>query len=279
MCRIIDMTAISKRKPNLNVQIMKRKSGDTFWLALGFIGGFIIAALMGAVLVPLLSTNTFQDYQTFFGALIALLGALLTVWVLRQQIRQAEDLEENRRERRCLASRSVMPVVLSVMADYANECTSRLVNLHRSVQPGQRVNFPSETIGRLFPEIPSAPIPVLRSVIEDASPPIANTIADLLSHMQVTSARLHGLENDLRGRPSFGGLPYRVRQRDIDERLVDVAELHARTVDLFEYARRENDNQPTAISQEKMGNSLRIAGVDNGFPNVERIVASRYPAE
>ncbi|MBX3446929.1 MAG: hypothetical protein KF765_09240 [Parvibaculaceae bacterium] len=255
---------------------MEREPKHTYWLVQGAIGGFVAAALVGTIMVTVLATEIFKDYQTFFGALIALLGALATIWVLRRQIRQADDFENDRRERSCFASRSVMPAALSVLGRYSDDCMRQLIKLHP--QSDQDVVLPPSAPDPLFPEIPSESIPVLREVAQYADRPIAETIADLLGHLQVMNSRLCGLHRNLLGYHGPGGAPYQVRVYHIENLMIDAAELNARVASLFEYARRKSNDAPTALSRANLLNALFIMGVgDLTFPDVTKKVSEFYP--
>lgn len=256
---------------------MKRAPENIFWMGLGAIGGFIAASLSAAVLVLVLSTKVFRDYQTFFGALIALLGALATIWILRLQIRQAEESEKDRRDRRSLASRSVMPTSLSVLGGYTRSCIQQLSNLHRNAAPGQGVQLAAEVQIPFFPEVPEAPIPVLRDVVENADISVSIAIADMLGWLQVTNARLNSLEAELRGVYRLGGHARIVPLSEIEGAMIDVVELNARIASLFDYARRETDTAPPAISLQNMTNSMFVLGIgDLMFPGVTERVRRQY---
>lgn len=152
---------------------MKNKSDVRFWMSQGVILGFLAAGLLATILTGVLSNETFHKYQTFFGALVAVLGALATILILNLQINQADRHEEDRRERRSFASRSVMPTALSVLSEYANGCVRQLVRLHEGAQVGEPITWPTNVAGRLFPEMPSEPIPVLKEVVENSTRPVA----------------------------------------------------------------------------------------------------------
>lgn len=99
----------------------------------------------------------------------------------------------------------------------------------------------------------------------------------MLGHLQVMNARLRSLEKDLMGHHGLGGVPYRVRHRDIEERIVDVIELHARVSTLFEYARRLTNDAPSGLSQADMRRSLFNMGIADGMAHLNTAVRQRYP--
>ncbi len=76
-----------------------------------------------AMSCPITAIITVIDkYQTLIAGLLALLGAWWTVRKLSEQIRQTAIIETDRRERRNLAARTVMPAALSALIDYATSC-------------------------------------------------------------------------------------------------------------------------------------------------------------
>lgn len=68
------------------------------------------------------------DWQTLLAGALALCGALWTVKKIRDQIRQTEKITNDARKRDELAARSVLPLALSELANYALRCM-RQINL------------------------------------------------------------------------------------------------------------------------------------------------------
>jgi hypothetical protein len=100
---------------------------ERFWSFLGFAAGFSTALLLIAItlsLSPQITLTTFnnflQNWQTLIGAGLALVGALLTVFVVGRQTTLQRQLDAQQRYRKHYAARSAMAAALSEMVEYAD---------------------------------------------------------------------------------------------------------------------------------------------------------------
>jgi hypothetical protein len=125
------------------------------------------------------------DWQTLIAGILALLGAFLTVRVIRAQISQAGNSEEARRKRDELAARAVLPLALSQFTRYARDCIMLLVIYVPG--HGSRPPVPNNLA------LPTLSPDVIRSLQESAryaGPGVVSQIASLLSKFQVQQARM-----------------------------------------------------------------------------------------
>jgi hypothetical protein len=201
-----------------------------------------IAAILG----------TIDRYQTLIAGLLALLGAWWTVRRLSEQIRQTAIIETDRRERRNLAARTVMPAALSALVDYATACLKFLEQFGRDeyglVTPPPGISPPS---------VPSEAMLTLRECIQFGDYAVAEIIADMISKIQIQQARLVDI---LRFAAEPGGI---ITQENINTYTVDALEVIARASKLFPYARRDLNAEPlTPPTTDDIRRAARLRGID-----------------
>lgn len=172
-----------------------------------------------------------DHWQTLVGAIIALVAALLTIAIMRRQIKQDADRHRDAQRRKCMAARAQMPDALSELSIYVRGCASWLV--------GNSQTLPTE---------PIAGITALKGVIEFVDDSAANRTFQVVSWYQVFRARMAGYTPDPE-RSEFG------------ERIYDTALLQAYVNSLYDYARNEkNDVDSSDPTQEEM-----LEGLKNAF--------------
>src|SRR4051794_8372567 len=101
--------------------------------------------------------GTLYNWQTLIAGMLALLGAYLTVKQIGRQINQANTSEERRRQREEDAAKAILPLSLSEIPAYCNECLQlllRYVPAHGTV--------PMVPADLVVPPIPVTAIEVLQ---------------------------------------------------------------------------------------------------------------------
>jgi hypothetical protein len=186
-----------------------------------------------------------SEWQTLIAGFLALVGAGWTVRGLRAQIRQTEQLGEDRRRREDLAARAVLPLALSDMSRYARDC----IQLLSKYVTGGRPIVPADLE---WPQASSESIATFRDCARFADPRVATQIHDLLSTLQVQQARLRSLIVKSRG-----------KQMSLDkgvDAIINAAEVHAKNNDLFEYA-RDDDAVHSSTTVSQLRTALRNSGI------------------
>jgi hypothetical protein len=195
-------------------------------------------------------------YQGLIAGLLALFGALVTVFAIWSQIKQSDLLESERRRREEFAARAILPLALSSLYDYAETCLTVLTSYKDDISEGER-NYLDEN--KIIPNIPEAVIPSLRDCARFAAEETGREIADILAFLQIHSARLRGG----RFRKDFGNL-------DRDDRIFDTAQILAMISRLFPYSRGVVEQEKRELDQE-IANSLRVHNVNESeFPHIFR---------
>jgi hypothetical protein len=206
----------------------------------------------------------FNRYQTFIAGVLAITGALATIRGVRAQIADATIREERRRSREELAARAVLPLALSSLIDYAETCL-------RGLRVLTRVARPRAVTAVSFPALPQDIISPIRDCIRSAGPENVRGLADLLDWVQVQHARLRDLEADLRTPRSVLG-----RKLNVEQAIIDAAELYHRASDLFSYGRRSEEGDPPRASAAGIRSALRINRIrEREWPGVFEQLARR----
>ena len=207
----------------------------------------------------------FYNYQTFVAGVLALGGAAWTVIAIRAQIKQSDRQENERRFRRNLAARAMMPAALAEICRYS-EASVRIL---RSILPS-----PSETLftGEIpeVPQLPAQALFTLKESIEFGNEEVAHNIADLTSFLQVQHSRINDVRSVLLNPESES-----VLRANLVIYIIDSLEAYARATTLFSYARRETDIAPAELNEEDIQKAAHACGIwDDGdeiFIGIKRL--------
>lgn len=214
------------------------EAGHRFWHWSGFVAGAAWAVYFMAVFRAVGRDTTvdsffsvLKDWQTLAAALVALLGAWMTVRVINQQIDQQRKQEEERRRRKDIAARAALPGALAELVQYARNAYELLLSLHL---PGRRISHP---VGWTRPAplgIPADALKVVQAVIETADQSAIPRLVLILRDFQILHTRLTGLIEDVA--PGAGMV---VSQHNFQIHVADVAAFEVLCNAAFLYARDE----------------------------------------
>jgi len=207
-----------------------------------------------------------DHWQTLIAGVLALLGAGLTVWIVHRQIRQTTKSEEKRRLREEQAARAVLPLALSELAQYADDCI-RLIAPHIPAN-GDPPEFPKDFV---VPRIPEGTIEPLRDCARYADANIARQIHTMLGKLQVQHSRLDSirqrtLQNQMRVLHYYEGVGA----------VIDAAEVQTLMGELLLYARGKSIDPPMSFHQRILtplvqagliDHAKLVAEVDRRFPS------------
>lgn len=216
------------------------------------------------------SKSPVKDYQALIAGILAVVGAAFTVFFMKAQIEQQDNHADDIRRRKSRAARSVMPLALSAIVEYARNTADVALRLLPYARGTYTRGSASEESMHNFavPNLPQDIIITLKECIEFADDANADRIADLLGDLQVHISRLSGHINRL---PS-------VSRDTIERDIIDAAKIYASAGTLFNYARRETDDPPESVSLSEMQTSLRQCGIDvSAFPEIYTTVQRSYP--
>ena len=168
----------------------------------------------------------------------------------------SERREKERLDRQHAGARAVLPLGLSAIADYAQACAESLKPLRAACGSGRLP--PAMAVAYIPPELDPALIKTLRDVIETAPSGIADSLARLISDIQIYAARLRGIRDQ-----SSKNLSYMVLRVNVDSLCGVAGVIYARVSDLFPYARLSTEEPPEIFpSGARIFESLRLLGID-----------------
>lgn len=203
---------------------------------------YLIGLGIGICMWNVVSERTLYDWQTLIGAGAALLAAIIGAFFIQRQISAAWKIEEEKRRRKVLATRAVLPVALSALVEYCLACGKTLeflfwekhsAELRRAAgadEESEEAAPPAVPAAAakplLFPNVPPELIPLFKDYIEHAPESQTLALRTIIRELQVLSANLRD-EDAIGEELSLNMLSYAAR----------AAVLHARAEKLFPYAR------------------------------------------
>lgn len=126
-----------------------------------------------------------------------------------------------------------------------------------------------------FPSLPSDTVPSLSEFIEYSNEGDIILVEDLLSGMQVQSARILSLVSELEARAD-GDHVHVLSVSNIEEYIIGTGKIYARASAAFGYARREESELPKEISWDQVRSGLWLMGLDSDdFPRLYETIKRR----
>lgn len=205
----------------------------------------------------------FYDWQQLLGGLFAIAAAGLGWLAINRQILQADAHEAERNRRKHAAARAMLPLALSSITEYAQECSDGLLPIYES----RKDEVIPETVWHA-PKVPAEAAVDLRAMIEASDPTESRPVAKLLARIQVQAARLRSLESGLRPGGSDATV---VVALNVEQYAVDTIEIAAIAAAHFKFARGETDILPSAYpSREDAFNAASQLGIYPGlYPRID----------
>lgn len=214
------------------------------WLPVLITGGVELALLsywVGAVSVTQSSAAAphglveyfLYRYQTFIAGFIAIAAAAIGAQAVYAQIRQTDEESKNSRKRKARATRAMLPLALSSVMEYAEQCL-KAMNALRPQCVGQALPSPVPNVPDPV-EWPEQALVLMRDYIEHADDEVAVPLTNLISKLQVQRSRFTEVLRHA------GGVPARATplSLNLESYVMDAAEVYARASSLFGHARRD----------------------------------------
>jgi hypothetical protein len=245
------------------------------WVVFGFLLG--VAFLGLAALLPLLDhyDDFLNYYQTLLGSILALGGALLTVWIISAQIKQSHEVDERRRLVSLRAARAMLPFALTQITEYASESIEKIIGLlPDDDEENGTIKIPPTAI--LAPALPKEALPILRECIESAEAEPARRMAELVETLQVQNSRFHGLLDKLAGKGMYGLATSAADAYDVRRRIIDSLELYAMTDQIYDYARNRSDHVDPKLNLSLVLNAAINCNVDDDYVTVRKLLERDY---
>jgi hypothetical protein len=210
-----------------------------------------------------------DHWQTLIAGEIAILGAIATIGTMY-------FLSRSDRRRKLRASRALMPAALSLVSDYAE---TSLQWLMAARLPAQTMEADEEVAQRVLPGLPPEPdtkiFDILKDCIEHADAGPAQSIADLLSAMQIFRSRMWGIGDRIS--PQHYDGKRIVMSVEVDQRMIDAIMLRAMTDRLYPFARMKTDKKPEPLDLNAVATAFRVCDLDEfQMPDVWQGLTNPY---
>lgn len=189
-----------------------------------------------------------ERYQTLIASIIALIGAGFGALAIYRQIGQTAEIEAARREGKREAARAILPLSLSAICGYAEDCSRILHELNDKCVGGI---LPDTVVLPTFPDVPNQVIDSFKEMVEFLGVGERDAIFKLASRVQIQRARIDGIARSQKYEGSF------ITDTNLCAYILDCAEIYARASKIFKYARGEDSEFPDAeLTRENYSNSL-----------------------
>jgi heme exporter protein D len=191
------------------------------------------------------------EWQGLEGGLLALVAAILGAVFLSRQIRQSDRHERERLHREHSAVRATLPLTLSGLVEHLRGMLLAL----NAVKADLREHGSTRAFNP--PAVPAQYVVELQSVIASTDQPdVVEPISEIIRQIQTLWARVEVLQNQ-RDQARRAGL-----HLNVDDWIIQAAQIHALTESLFDYARAESTQGPKAVSWERAESVIFQLGIE-----------------
>jgi hypothetical protein len=197
------------------------------------------------------------------GALVALFAAFVAWLAVKLQINAQTKFADDERLRREFAARGVLPISLSALHNYAQECIRVLDGLLSTIPFGH-----SYIVGTVLvaPPLPLQDVREIRAALEHMAETPARQLVDTLHFLQIQHSRLAGAAAE--------ALDGTLTPFETQRRLLDALDLAGLIDRFFSYARGANFEAPSITSSE-LYNQMLIHHVSDSEAWVQRELERR----
>lgn len=196
------------------------------------------------------------NWQTLIGGVVAIGAAWYAGRVVRAQIKVSVEQEAVRYSRRLNAVRSLPPLTLSGMSDYAHGAAACLMG---AVQGFRILEGQERTPNITPPAVPGDLINHIAAMIEATDDPnVIRMLRKMVGEVQVLNSRLQGLQMELEMEPVG---PHGAMLRNIDVYILQCAVIYAQCSTMFEFARFEQGTVPDHLSWQEVFSAFTKMGI------------------
>lgn len=208
--------------------------------------------------------SALYDWQTLVTGIVAIGAAWVAAHIVRQQINQAREQENERLRRREIAARATLPLTLAGLSDYARGSAAEL----KSIVAGLDILETFNKAPTMTPADPPAHLigAVERMIEATSDANVIRMLRAMLADMQVLNSRMNGLALELELEPEG---PFDSIRMSMDVYLLQCGVIYAQSASLFDYARFKADTVPAELDWQSVYGAFQSLGVhDHEFPKL-----------
>lgn len=246
------------------------------WVATSWVGGAAAALCLFAAACALQSPDDVRkillDWQTLLAGILALAGAVLTVYGLAKQVQVAQAIEREKVRRRHLSDRAALPLALVQLTAYLRLCVSLLEPLNPPSGASQRIVAPSP-YGKPVPlNLPADAIKAIRDNVESAEQDESSALSQLIAELQIQNSRFNSFFEDIS--PNSAMI---VVTHNLHGRIFDALQLEAACRKMFDYARLRSDAIGVDLSAHDIFSCAFNAGImESDFEGVYEMISRNH---
>jgi hypothetical protein len=248
-----------------------------FGLVMGGVVGATVTGLIGTPATKLLLGNDGRlQWETLVTALAAIGAAAATIIKLNDQIRQTGKLADDQRRRRARATRAVLPLALSELANYSGVCVKQLYGLRQYFNTAGWFDYSrSDEVLSAWesPHLSENVLAVLKECIEFIDDDAAIAASELIRHLQIQQSRLRDNISRLRLNDGI----HVILWSNIDQAMRDAAEIYARAMPLFVFARGQSVCD-FGVKRQQVYDALSSAGCFLNYDEIN-LLADKWQQE
>lgn len=221
--------------------------------------------------------HVLKVWHNWQGFNVGVIAFLASVFALSHSLRHFEHelkREKRQREREFIAARAFLPGALSDASGYLISSAS-ILKFAWDVKPLEATIYPAGT--RLdpppMPELSDSVRNIFRDCIRHGSPDIAQRLADILMHMQVSNSRVARIREELAQTLKQSGGRF-----DVKDNIYYAGNIQALINQTFPFARGDGELDVSEVNRDSMIEGIQsleigIETVDQMVPYVE----SKFP--
>jgi hypothetical protein len=248
-----------------------------FGLVMGGVVGATVTGLIGTPANKLLLGNDGRvQWETLVTGLVAVGVAVATITKLNDQIRQTGKLADDQRRRRARAAQAVLPLALSELANYSTMCVKQLYGLRQYFHANGSLNRSrSDEASSTWtsPHLSENILAVLKECIEFIDDDPATAASELIRHLQIQQTRLRDNISRLRLNDGI----HLITWSNIDQAMRDAAEIYARAMPLFVFARGQSVSD-FRVKRRQVYDALSSAGCFLNYDEID-LLADKWQQE
>jgi hypothetical protein len=242
-----------------------------FWAINSFVAGLVLSLFFWVIFSSVPSLLLVIDkWQNVLIAIVTVLAGIGSVAAIYSQILQTNELAEDDRIRKNLASRAELSQPLSDIIGFQETRVMEFIHILDESNGNETIQRESiSEVDRLDSLLP----PIVRC-IENSQRSVSEDMSKLVSLIQIQNARLTSEMQPTRQHSSI------LSRNNLEVYVVDAIEIHARASRLLNYARLDDQSYRSKDLTAQMSTSTFLMNIDHStYPRIHSLMQNRTDTE